>query len=67
MRYFLINFSAIPASGNIWMRYEKFPSNIKMLEYIQATHHNAKLTSIVITNIFEFKSEQDYQDFIAKD
>lgn len=75
MRYFLINYKAktIELTTNpqkveksLCFSHERFPSYILIIDAIgELTHNTRKIDrdSVFITNIFEFQSRQDYEDF----
>lgn len=63
MRYFLITYTGISSnrnfSGNLTMSIEKrFPSYSEICELIELPNEG-----IIIQNIFEFQSKQDYLDY----
>jgi len=62
-RYFLFAYSTGSQTGNIFMSSEKMPSNDFLVNDTKE-RYGAKA---VITNIFEFKSEQDYLDFTSNE
>lgn len=63
MRYFLFTISSqngnVSIVENLGLEYNRFPS----VEDIKK-HANGK--NIAITNIFEFKSKEDYESFTSK-
>lgn len=62
MRYFLISYSFEDSFGNLFVESNKFPSKKELILHLK---EKGKLTkgNIVIQNIFEFKSKEDYQKF----
>lgn len=65
-RYFFFTYVSGNKTGNIWMKNTegKFPSNSFIVEYLKKKH---TLDTVIITNIFEFKSEQDFLDFTSNE
>jgi len=65
-RYFLFTYVSGNNTGNIWLKNEigKVPSNKFLKEHSRKTHG---LDNLVITNVFEFKSEQDFLDFTSNE
>lgn len=64
MRYFLITFNLkdIASIGNIVLEHPTFPSHSFISRQIAEQYlYNYE---IVIINIFEFKNEEDYNNFI---
>jgi hypothetical protein len=66
MRYFLAVYHAgsdeQSFTGNLWFTSESFPNNRFIKEYA-AKEVNASPNNVVVTNIIEFKNEQDFLDF----
>jgi hypothetical protein len=60
MRYFLISFFAGGMAGNLHFGTKSFPSHAKIKKDLTRL---TKDQNPVIINIFEFKTEQDYNDF----
>lgn len=65
-RYFLFSYVSGSITGNIFMKNTEgeMPSNKFLVEYLKKEH---TLDTVVITNIFEFKSEQDFLDFTSNE
>lgn len=61
-RYFLVSYSFNNGEGSFYFEHRKFPS---YLELKKAGRELSKKEDVVIINIFEFQSEQDYLDFTS--
>jgi hypothetical protein len=63
MRYFLITFSIhnVHSVGNLLLSNDKFPSYSMISQTI--SEERGRATDVVIENIFEFRTEQDYKDY----
>jgi hypothetical protein len=62
MRYFLFQYAALGANGNLPCKCAIFPALKDLNALIKK---ETSLEKIVITGWNEFKSEQDYNDFLA--
>lgn len=67
MRYFFISFISerknIPGNGNATYLSKTFPSLNHLSKYITK---DTGADIIIVTNIFEFKSKEDYNSFKGK-
>lgn len=73
MRFFLVSYTAAVGpdnnlvNGNAWFNHDRFPSNKELKEAIlpacAAGNAIFDLKGITVMNIFEFKSEEDYDAF----
>lgn len=73
MRYFLVSYECQKSFtdssvGFVTIESDRFPSNVFMKSEIkrQGGSWYNRAQGVVIKNIFEFKNEQDYLDFIAE-
>ncbi len=71
MRYFLISFTAANFFGSVWFSSQRFPTHAFIISETKQLVRDKKFTEIsdsefVILNIFEFKSEEDYNNFIRE-
>jgi hypothetical protein len=67
-RFFLISYSIqtneTSSIGEFPCEVSGFPAKIKIVETISKIHNiHATVKTVVITNLFEFKSKQDYLDY----
>lgn len=66
MRYFLVSYTAqtssAAANGNIFFPLEHFP-NKKWIMKNAALNTDLIESTVVVQNIFEFKSKQDFESF----
>ena len=56
MRYFLITYIAEGIIGSLSFRHNRFPSSTEI-------ENESKANNLTITNIFEFKSEEDFNNY----
>jgi len=66
MRYFLIAYTTESSNGSIWFEYNGFPSHVWLKETIVQKFKMIN-TIPAIMSIYEFKNEQDYNDFNSGD
>jgi hypothetical protein len=64
MRYFYISFSHNAGFGAITLELETFPRHSELIQAIMAEDKGAD--QITILNIFEFKNQEDYDQFNGK-
>jgi len=65
MRYFLITFSHSKGFGNLELSLESFPSYHGIVATIKEQFPDIG-ENITITFIYEFRNEQDFNDWIGK-
>lgn len=65
-RYFLFAYVSNGNTGNTWLKSEngKVPSHKSLVKTIK---EKLSTKNAAVTNIFEFKSEQDYLDFTSNE
>ena len=72
VRYFLAAYGARSGfntyTGSVWFPHPGFPRNIDIKEHAIRLNPEIKMKpeDIVVTNIFEFKSREDYNAFAYK-
>lgn len=66
IRYFLISFNLqnIASCGNILLESDTFPSKNHINNEVMKHNSIGWSGDIIILNIFEFRSEEDYKNFI---
>lgn len=72
MRYFLISYlyeaNTGQGFGHVSMNFENFPNETQVSEIVQRVNSPKYklITPVVIMNVYEFKSEKDYDSFHDK-
>lgn len=70
MRYFFFAFEThdtnYNGSGSLALEVGKFPSMIHVKELIRLNNKDFAKCEFHITSIFEFRSKEDYENFIAE-
>lgn len=67
MRYFFVSYTISHpkgmANGNLFFNFPSFPPNEWIKEQILERRKGEGLSGVVLSSIFEFQNEQDYNDF----
>ncbi|GAB4129704.1 MAG: hypothetical protein OHK0045_04840 [Raineya sp.] len=60
MRYFLVSYISAEGFGSIWFEHKQFPSYQWLC--LKITEGRSR-EDVIILNIFEFKSKEDFDNF----
>ncbi|MBC8110723.1 MAG: hypothetical protein H7Y04_06655 [Verrucomicrobia bacterium] len=60
LRYFLVTYNTPFGFGNICLTGQRFPSQEFVKNYV-SKHTGAEI--VIVVHVFEFKNEQDFEDF----
>ena len=66
MRYFYAAFSHGAGFGSITLQLETFPIHDKLIDTIITESGHESIHNVTILNIFEFKNQDDYDQFTGK-